>query len=229
MDGGVRAKGLFLIAVSVVCCVSGWCDWARRAEPMAWWIRLWKLVGRWVAHTRSPLQLDLELTMPIIHRVSAIAHVSRTSLLTEAQTQTFVSSFSIYAQVFAGILLCGSPATSVDCVVWTDSMPEQANGKESIIDTRCNLADPLHRPPRSLSSMPLVSVDGESWCFFLSLSHSFFPPRNVIPALLQTKWGVVSPLLLGNQRFRGNVRELNHKVSEDYQGLPSSRKRSFQG
>lgn len=81
-------------------------------------------------------------------------------------------------------------------VVWTSTIPEQANGKQSIIDTRCNLVPSLHWPPRSLSScLWLVSmVKADFFFFFLleevknllssSLSHSFFPLFHAFPRSL---------------------------------------------
>lgn len=161
-------------------------------------------------HTCSPPQLDLVVAL-------TDAHYSQTycnSLCQHCQPSltiyrlnykhlhpTSYANFSIHAHVFAGIMLHGKHATSLD--LWTRVIPEQANGKESIIDTRCNLAASLRWPPRSLSScLWLVSMvkatffarGSEKPPLTFSCTHSFLyftlslalslrnSPRNATPS-----------------------------------------------
>lgn len=118
---------------------------------------------------------------------------------------------------------------------WSRVIPEQANGKESIIDTRCNLAASLHWPPRSLGSCLWLVSMVKATLFFARGSEK--PPLALILSsvshspslshsgtvqemrLLPAKRGVVSMRLLGNRHSRENVLELNHmsrRITEDY-------------
>lgn len=162
-------------------------------------------------HTCSPLQLGLVVSLTDAHysqtycnglcqHCQPALHIHRLNY--KHLHPTSYANFSIHAHVFAGIVAW--KAYHITClVVWTRVIPEQANGKESIIDTRCNLAASLHWPPRSLSScLWLVSMVKAALFLLeevknllsLSLTHSFlyftlslalslrYSPRNATPS-----------------------------------------------
>jgi len=180
--------------------------------------------------------------MPIIHRLTVRASVSTASLLSLSTGSITNICILPATPTFPHTRACvcwdyvAWKAYHITClVVWTRVIPEQANGKVSIIDTRCNLAASLHWPPRSRRScLWLVSMVKAALFFLLeevknllslilssilhspSLSHSG-TVREM--RLRPVKRGVVSMQLLGNQLSRENVLELNHmsqRITEDY-------------
>lgn len=120
----VWVEGLFPIAVSVVRCVSGWCDWARGMMDEVLKALALLRVGASKPHNSGSHAHALPSAAgPIIHRVTVTASVSTASLLPhhypQAQLQTFVSYqlcqlFHTHVCVFAWIMLCGRDATSLD-------------------------------------------------------------------------------------------------------------------
>lgn len=160
-------------------------------------------------HMCSPPQLDLVVALTDAHYSQTYCNSLRQHcqpaltiyrLNYKHLHPTSYANFSIHAHVFAGIMLHGKHATSLD--LWTSVIPEQANGKESIIDTRCNLAASLHWPPCSLGSclwlVSMVKVTLFLWkvknllslslalilsCFTISLAFSLRnSPRNATPS-----------------------------------------------
>lgn len=190
--------------------------------------------GTILMHMCSPPQLDLVVAL-------TDAHYSQTycnSLCQHCQPAltiyrlnykhlhpTSYANFSIHAHVFAGIMLHGKHATSIDLLDQGDSRTSKWKGINYWHKVQFGCLASL---AATLSQfVPLVSVDGESYTFFawgserppLTFSHTHSFLCFTLSHSGTVKWGVVSMQLLGNQHSRENVLELNHmsrRITEDY-------------